>query len=486
MKLSIIRLIILSALLYLFLTSIPVYLSYNELINAIHQQTENSSQRQLNQAALQIGNYIKRVQRQTSELANKQEIKDIAAVWDDIEIQNWAIKTRNLLPDTIGLAIVNPNGAIIGQPEKQRIGPQCLIDVKKQFAQTLNEHPPYHRFLHGLRHFDLYANILSDDSEKYLLLHSISLKTVEEILMEYFKQGIYLSISNTQQVLLEIGTSTSNGMNFQAKIPDTTWHLNMIQLSEQELSIIQFARQSIVKAAFVIATIFTLITALLYNLLRHDTNKLQQLLSQIGEKPNNKIPNSSLYLNDFRVLKKGILKQNKHLICAQNQIEKLALEDNLTGLGNRHRFELDKSGHFNRAKRGISISIISLDLDNFKSINDNLGHAAGDQVLLQLGKTLSNHIRKSDSAYRFGGDEFVVVLYSIEMDELNRWFQNIVFTFQDKCPHLSNLPQYNCGISGGASIIKQQDKSISESLERSDNALYQSKKQGKGILTLIN
>jgi len=486
MNLSIIRLIVFSALLYLLLTSIPVYFSYNELINQIHWQTQLDSQQKVNETASQIGNYIKLFQRHTNELAQKQEVKDIADVWGDNEIQNWAIKTRKLLPDTIGLAIVKHNGEVIGQPEQQRIGPDCLIDVKKRFNHSLINSPAYHNFLNGLYHFDLYAEIITDDGENYILLHTIRLNSIQELLAESVKSGTYLSIISGIEPVIELGNPPRNGMNFEAAIPGTTWQLKMTVISEQELSIIQFAKQSIAKAAFVISIIFTLVTGLLYYFLRHDSSILQRLLIQVGEKPSENIHKLKFYLQDFKLIYNGIIKQNNRLMRAQKQIEKMALEDSLTGLGNRHRLEIEKSTHLSHAKRGIQVSVITLDLDNFKYINDRYGHAVGDTVLSSLSKTLKTNIRESDSAYRLGGDEFIVLLYSIKADELENWYQHLVQNFKDNCNANLEILEVSPTISAGASFIIKEDKSLCESFKRSDTALYQSKKQGKGKISYFH
>ncbi|PPC92331.1 MAG: GGDEF domain-containing protein [Methylobacter sp.] len=102
-------------------------------------------------------------------------------------------------------------------------------------------------------------------------------------------------------------------------------------------------------------------------------------------------------------------------LAAEDEIKKIAYRDSLTGLDNRHHLfvladQLLKLAQRERHK----LAVCFIDLDNFKSINDTLGHIAGDRVLVQVGKLLRNHIRQSDVAVRFGGDEFVLILNNVK------------------------------------------------------------------------
>ncbi len=95
--------------------------------------------------------------------------------------------------------------------------------------------------------------------------------------------------------------------------------------------------------------------------------------------------------------------------------EERARTDQLTGVSNRRAFDLELPGFIERAL-GLpsTLALLMMDLDEFKPINDTLGHAAGDEVLSEVGKLLRSGVRKTDLACRFGGDEFVVVLADVD------------------------------------------------------------------------
>src|SRR6185436_14796679 len=94
-----------------------------------------------------------------------------------------------------------------------------------------------------------------------------------------------------------------------------------------------------------------------------------------------------------------------------------ASTDPLTGMLNRRAFLEAMSGEFPRCDRhGYALSLLLLDVDHFKQINDRRGHAAGDEVLNRIGGMLRDTLRKSDSGVRWGGEEFIVVLTSTDLD----------------------------------------------------------------------
>ena len=98
-----------------------------------------------------------------------------------------------------------------------------------------------------------------------------------------------------------------------------------------------------------------------------------------------------------------------------------ALRDTLTGLGNHRAFQEDVERQWAIASRsGRSMALAILDLDDFKRINDSSGHAAGDLLLRQAATTIASYLRRSDRAFRVGGDEFALVLPDTDADQAQR------------------------------------------------------------------
>ena len=129
--------------------------------------------------------------------------------------------------------------------------------------------------------------------------------------------------------------------------------------------------------------------------------------------------------------------------------------------------------------------MLLFDIDNFKKINDTMGHAFGDQVLKSLGEQLSMEFRKTDILGRIGGDEFAILLKDIKDDEiiLKEGDKILQFFRQFK---VGDYVKYSATASIGAAIYPRDGKDFQELYKSADNALYEAKKQGKNRLIYYN
>lgn len=153
--------------------------------------------------------------------------------------------------------------------------------------------------------------------------------------------------------------------------------------------------------------------------------------------------------------------------------------DPLTGLHNRRKLERELSIHFSHFTRyKTPTSILMLDLDNFKSINDKDGHDAGDKVLVMLADVCRYELRESDIACRFGGDEFMVVLPNTSSEHANdlakRLHHRFIACLQQSIPTALEL-----GLSVGVASFETKDVNYENAIKRADRRLYIAKKNGK-------
>ena len=162
----------------------------------------------------------------------------------------------------------------------------------------------------------------------------------------------------------------------------------------------------------------------------------------------------------------------------QEQLLHLATKDPLTGTGNRRAMEqklLDLNMHQRRGNDHCS-SLILMDLDRFKLINDQHGHAVGDDILVQFAEVVSGRIRTSDSLYRFGGEEFVVIAENTELDDAVNLAEQLRSAVET-CPIMC---QYKVTISVGTAEFERNETPY-EWLGRADKAMYQAKDMGRNI-----
>jgi diguanylate cyclase (GGDEF)-like protein/PAS domain S-box-containing protein len=163
----------------------------------------------------------------------------------------------------------------------------------------------------------------------------------------------------------------------------------------------------------------------------------------------------------------------------EQKLEEMATHDFLTGLPNRvlltDRFTMAAAlAHRNKAR----LAIMSLDLDNFKTINDTLGHAAGDEVLKTVSARLTGIIRASDTLARIGGDEFILVMMeSDHKDDASTIAQKILDAFIE--PFLIDGRPVHLSTSIGIAIYPEDAEDLETLLKKSDSAMYYSKGHGR-------
>lgn len=165
---------------------------------------------------------------------------------------------------------------------------------------------------------------------------------------------------------------------------------------------------------------------------------------------------------------------------ADERLIRLSYYDELTGLANRRLFTDRLQQTLNLAHRNkSSVALFFLDLDHFKSINDNMGHAAGDEILKEASRRLTSTLRDSDVAARFGGDEFALLLPGADANAAEQVAKKILKMFRK--PYLMGETTAALGASIGIAIYPQNGREGETLVNNADTAMYHSKKQNLGF-----
>lgn len=163
------------------------------------------------------------------------------------------------------------------------------------------------------------------------------------------------------------------------------------------------------------------------------------------------------------------------------QVERLAITDGLTGVYNRRYFNSRLETEIQRSMRfSHSVSLIILDIDWFKSVNDELGHLGGDAVLKQLAGLLHEKVRKVDIVARYGGEEFAIILpettatnAAYVAEKIRCWIEEFPFTDQEKLPHR------NITSSLGVATYPEHAHTLEALIHQADESLYRAKQGGR-------
>jgi diguanylate cyclase (GGDEF)-like protein len=161
------------------------------------------------------------------------------------------------------------------------------------------------------------------------------------------------------------------------------------------------------------------------------------------------------------------------------ELQRQASQDSLTGLKNRRRFEEDLRTELARSRRERAAgALLLLDLDEFKTVNDSLGHPIGDRVIEEIAGVLGRRTRETDVLARIGGDEFAVVLSHCDADEARAIGETITSAIREHVPQPEGVPQITASI-GIALFGPGTDATFDSVLADADAAMYAAKQAGR-------
>ncbi|WKY42824.1 diguanylate cyclase [Eubacteriaceae bacterium ES2] len=180
-----------------------------------------------------------------------------------------------------------------------------------------------------------------------------------------------------------------------------------------------------------------------------------------------------------QLLEKLVVEKTQSLNKALKEISKLAITDKLTGIFNRNRIEEDLKKEIQLVNRYRNqFSIILIDIDHFKEVNDGHGHVAGDTMLKEFATVLKNYIRETDILGRWGGEEFLIICPETKLNEACNLAEKLCYTIATFPFQIKN----KTASFGVASCLA--DDNYDSLINRADQALYQSKRQGRNRVTI--
>jgi diguanylate cyclase (GGDEF)-like protein len=182
-----------------------------------------------------------------------------------------------------------------------------------------------------------------------------------------------------------------------------------------------------------------------------------------------------MQLMTFEDMTYELRRTNRRLEDAQSDLRELVITDPLTGCRNRRFFDEIIGRELQRHDRyGTPLSIVFIDVDRFKAINDTLGHETGDRVLRHVAGFLLRNIREADYVFRWGGDEFLVLISCTEEEARTRSAQ-LQAAF-DASPELAELPP-GVALSIGAVEVPPRTKDVLPLIQTADERMYANKKR---------
>jgi len=177
--------------------------------------------------------------------------------------------------------------------------------------------------------------------------------------------------------------------------------------------------------------------------------------------------------------------ERKRLLREHDRLAEASLTDDLTGLLNRRALDARLDEEIARAERyGTPLSLVVLDLDNFKEVNDQLGHAAGDALLRAVGTLLRAELRTADIAVRYGGDEFALVLPGVTKTGAWAVAEKVLSSLRSMSAENGEGPRVTATCSVGVASFGETFRDPEALLRGADAALYAAKRSGRNRVEL--
>ena len=196
---------------------------------------------------------------------------------------------------------------------------------------------------------------------------------------------------------------------------------------------------------------------------------------------------SNLHINHFLQSLENVFDNLRKMY---QRVQNLSLTDQLTQLNNRRFLKSNTPEMFFLAMRqGIPISVAMFDLDDFKKLNDSYGHPVGDTVLKEFAKILRSSFRQSDIIVRYGGEEFLAVLFDANLEESQLILEKVRRRFAEKTFYDEKAEEFHTTVSIGLAsdyvFGEQANKILDKFISYADIALYQSKTNGKNRISVF-
>jgi diguanylate cyclase (GGDEF)-like protein len=190
-----------------------------------------------------------------------------------------------------------------------------------------------------------------------------------------------------------------------------------------------------------------------------------------------------LVLRLKRVLKERRLTKERNRILSK--LENLAITDGLTKLYNlRHFYHLLEIEIDRCCRYGHPLALLLMDIDNFKIYNDSYGHLEGDKVLIRLGQIITSCLRTMDSAFRYGGEEFTIILPETTAEEAKNVAHRIKTVVEYE--HFFPEPENPVNITVSTGVTEYSNKEpLSTFIKRADQAMYLSKEKGRNTISFL-
>ncbi|MGA9033713.1 MAG: diguanylate cyclase [Sulfuricaulis sp.] len=394
---------------------------------------------------------------------------------------------KSMLPGAVAVRLLPRNSA--GKtPSTETLDPACVDFIRRVSMANTPAAPEFHSIGTPSEHYDM-AVAIRDENQKPAgyLLASFARAPLQSAIELTLPPGGYMELQqpvagNPSQTVLAVGEAASaNTAAVTSALGDSRWTLTF-QSGEVPSAILSGNR--ILYFAF-IALILLVIVVVLFRLyrqtsgaVRHDIRSLIRMFRDLRE--GSVRVDYPMALHEFAEIFDYLRDRGQKLVAEKEKMKGMGLMDHLSQLGNRRHFEVRLKELFESSKANGPSSVLMIDMDYFKKVNDVHGHDAGDALIVGFANALRKVVRQNDVLARLGGDEFCIIYTYASLENAKRFVERLRRQLPREIP-LTKGVVHQLRWTGGLSTMYDKDTKPDDVLWRADQALLQAKEAGRNI-----
>lgn len=422
-----------------------------------------------------------------AQLSSNNEVTDILEYGDKERAITWAREVRSLLPESIGVALIDAEGETLGEPVQLNLGGQCVNDLNALFSGEHVPSPPVHRADPRNAHFDVLHEVKADGEVLGVLFISFSLDVIQHRVNRLADADQVLMVVDSEgRPIAAKGGNPEHENRWEGKhgiaIEGTDWQLFYLKERRGASTYVVFTLG--IAAVLIVATIgaMLVLSLRLVALFRSDLGFIKEQLSRVDSGEQAAQLHDKTLLAETSSIMRDVAELTENIRQANARLKELSLNDELSGLLNRRGFDEQLAQEWELSARGVNASLVFLDIDHFKLVNDRFGHLVGDAVIRAFAQSLRERCRKTDIVARLGGDEFAVILNSHgEAESIVQWYRQLGELFEQMVGAITEVSApIRCTLSAGAvRLNKGRYSTLQQQMAEVDRALYRAKEEGR-------
>ncbi len=394
---------------------------------------------------------------------------------------------KSLLPGAVAVHLLSRNSA--GEwSAAAELDAACLDYVRRAAATNAPASPEFHGLDTPTAHYDHVVPVLDENRNlNGYLLAAFDPAPLQAIFEQSLPRNAYMELQQSRnreaaRAVLTAGEVANNtGASVTSTLGDSRWTL-LYQPAETSSALLSGGAPYYLAAILVLAGAVLVVLLRLYRqtvtAVRHDIKSLIRMFRDLRE--GSVRVGYPMALGEFAEIFDYLRDRGQKLVAEKEKMKNMGLLDHLSQLNNRRYFEERLKELFESSRANGPSSVLIIDMDHFKQVNDNHGHDAGDALIVGFANALRQVVRQSDVLARLGGDEFCIIYAYAPLDKAKVLVERLRRQLPREIP-LTKGVIHRLRWTGGLSAMHDNDAKPDDVLWRADQALLQAKEAGRNI-----